>query len=262
MDLEKVIADLVQKIERRFYGKYRGLVVENDDPEKLGRLKVKVPSVLGNNVVTGWALPCTPYGGDAERGFLFIPDIGAGVWMEFEEGDPEFPIWVGTFWSKPGGDSELPKPNSPEGTVEDDVQSPPTRKIIKTTAGHTIQFEDDKDAAEIVLFDGVNQHIVAMTKDGVTIKDGVNEHTFIMNGEGISITDGRNDGNVISFTADGIKIESKQSVTVNGQNITADAQGDIALTAQGKLSMDATAEMNLTTQGKLSETGSTIHLNP
>ena len=100
MDLEKVVADLVQQIEHRFYGKYRGLVVDNADPERLGRLKVKVPGVLGEEVVTGWAMPCLPYGGEADQGFLFIPEVGAGVWVEFEQGDLEFPIWVGTFWSK------------------------------------------------------------------------------------------------------------------------------------------------------------------
>ena len=66
MELEKVVANLAHKVERRFYGKHRGFVVDNADPEQLGRLKLKVPSVLGADVVTGWALPCVPYGGDVE----------------------------------------------------------------------------------------------------------------------------------------------------------------------------------------------------
>ena len=130
MNLERIVADLVQKIEHRFYGKYRSFVVDNADPEQLGRLKLKVPSVLGNDVVTGWAMPCVPYGGDANQGLLFIPEVDAGVWVEFEEGDLEFPIWVGTFWSKPEGDSELPKPNEADGTEQGSVQDPPTRKFI------------------------------------------------------------------------------------------------------------------------------------
>ena len=110
MNLEKTVANLMQKIERHCYGKYRGFVVDNEDPENLGRMKLKVPSVLGNSVVTGWALPCMPYGGDMNQGMLFIPEVDSGVWVEFEEGDLEFPIWVGTFWSKPDDTSELPKP--------------------------------------------------------------------------------------------------------------------------------------------------------
>ena len=105
MELEHVIARLAHEVERRYYGKYRAFVVDNADPEQLGRLKLTVPSVLGDEVVTGWAMPCVPYGGAENQGMLFVPDIDAGVWVEFEEGDLEFPIWVGTFWSKPGGDS-------------------------------------------------------------------------------------------------------------------------------------------------------------
>ena len=98
MELERIVAGLVETMERRFYGKYRAIVVDNQDPKQLGRLKVKVPSVLGADVVTGWAAPCTPYGGAADQGLLFVPERDAGVWVEFEEGDLEFPIWVGTYW--------------------------------------------------------------------------------------------------------------------------------------------------------------------
>lgn len=174
MDIEKTVAQLMQKIERHFLGKYRGFVVDNEDPESLGRLKIKVPSILGNDVVTGWALPCMPYGGDMNQGMLFIPTIGAGVWIEFEEGDLEFPVWVGTFWSKPEGDSELPKANNAEGVEEDNVQSPVTRKIIKTLKGHTIQFED-KDGEEMITIiqntDADGQNVITLNNSGITVTD-------------------------------------------------------------------------------------------
>ncbi|MGD9157549.1 MAG: phage baseplate assembly protein V [Desulfobacteraceae bacterium] len=206
-NLERVVANLVQKAERRFYGKYRGFVVDNADPEQLGRLKVRVPSVLGNDVVTGWAMPCLPYGGDANQGFLFIPEVDAGVWIEFEEGDLEFPIWVGTFWSKPGGESELPKPNDPDGTEQGSVQDPPTRKIIKTKKGHTIQIED-KDGEEMIT--------IIHWKD----KDNDEKNVFTMDANGIKLTDYTQ--NVIEMKSDAFTITSAVPFTIDasGQSIT------------------------------------------
>lgn len=170
MNLERVVAGLIERIERRFYGKYRGIVVDNEDPAKLGRLKVKVPSVLGPDVVTGWATPCAPYGGAADQGFLFVPERDAAVWVEFEEGDLEFPIWVGAPWSTPDGESELPKPVSADGD-EQDVPDPPTAKVIKTLKGHTIQLEDADDEEMVLVREGSQGHLIVLGKDGVRISD-------------------------------------------------------------------------------------------
>ncbi|WP_347275088.1 phage baseplate assembly protein V [Candidatus Kuenenia sp.] len=207
MNLEKIVANLVQKIEYRFYGKYRGFVVNNADPEQLGRLKVKVPSVLGNDVVTGWAVPCVPYGGDANLGSLFIPEVDAGVWVEFEEGDLEFPIWVGTFWSKPGGESELPKPNKADGSEESGVQDPPTRKIIKTKKGHTIQFEDADGDEMVIVVEATNSHVIKMDKDGIKITDGA-KNEIKMDSQGIVCKDKNN--NVITMDSSSITIKSNK----------------------------------------------------
>jgi len=207
MSLERVVANLVQKVERRFYGKYRGFVVDNADPEQLGRLKVKVPSVLGNDVVTGWAMPCVPYGGDANLGFLFIPEVDAGVWVEFEEGDLEFPVWVGTFWSKPGGESELPKPNKADGSEESSIQDPPTRKIIKTKKGHTIQFEDADGDEMVIIMEATNGHVITMNKDGIKITDGAGNE-IKMDGQGLVCKDKHN--NAITMDSSSITIKSNQ----------------------------------------------------
>lgn len=204
--LERIVAGLVERIERRFYGKYRGVVVANDDPERLGRLQLQVPSVLGRTVVTGWATPCVPYGGAPGRGMLFLPEVGAGVWVEFEEGDLEFPVWTGTFWSKPDGDSELPRPHDATGTVADAVQDPVTRKILKTARGHTLQFEDAQDTESVLLQDGAHGHLIVFDKTGITLLDGVNGHEVRLTGDGITITDGVHEGNAIVLGSGGIKI--------------------------------------------------------
>jgi len=193
-DLEYSVAHLIEKSERSFYGKYRAFVVDNDDPEKLGRLKVTIPSVLGSEVVTGWATPCTPYAGSMNQGFLFIPEIDAGVWIEFEEGDLEFPIWVGSFWCKPDGDSELPKPNDSEGVEEAEIETPITRKIIKTLKGNSIQFED-KDGEEMVTIvnkiDDDIRNVITMNSTGVTIinqYDSENSNKIEMTADNFTIT--------------------------------------------------------------------------
>jgi hypothetical protein len=80
----------------RYYGKYRGTVLNNIDPEQRGRIMAIVPDVLGITP-SSWALPCVPLAGKQEGTFM-VPQIGAGVWMEFEQGDPDYPIWVGGFW--------------------------------------------------------------------------------------------------------------------------------------------------------------------
>jgi uncharacterized protein involved in type VI secretion and phage assembly len=209
MKTEQIVADLVRRVENRFFGKYRAFVVDNADPEQLGRLKLQVPSVLGNDVVTGWALPCVPYGGDANQGFLFIPEVGAGVWVEFEEGDLEFPVWVGTFWSKPGADSELPRPNDPDGTEQGSIQDPPTRKIIKTLKGHTLQFEDADGSELITLVDGVNGHVITLDATGIQITDGTNSHQITLDGSGIVISDGVNSNNRIVMGATGLTVQDK-----------------------------------------------------
>jgi hypothetical protein len=80
----------------RFFGKYRGLVVSNVDPTGRGRLQVRVPGVMGEEIL--WAMPCVPYAGDGV-GFFALPPVDAGVWVEFEAGEPSYPIWSGCFWA-------------------------------------------------------------------------------------------------------------------------------------------------------------------
>jgi Type VI secretion system/phage-baseplate injector OB domain len=81
----------------RFFGKYRGKVENNVDPQQLGRVQVSAPAVLGQGTLS-WAMPCVPYAG-SQVGLFLIPPVGASVWVEFEGGDPDYPIWSGCFWN-------------------------------------------------------------------------------------------------------------------------------------------------------------------
>jgi uncharacterized protein involved in type VI secretion and phage assembly len=84
--------------QERFYGKYRGVVVDNSDPEGRGRLQVKVQEVRGTSVVD-WAMPASPYAGDGV-GFFALPPVDANVWVEYEAGNLRVPIWSGCFWER------------------------------------------------------------------------------------------------------------------------------------------------------------------
>jgi Type VI secretion system/phage-baseplate injector OB domain len=142
---------LLDRRTDRFYGKYRGLVSDIDDPSSLGRLKANVPEVLGD-VETGWALPCAPYGG-AGMGFYTIPAVGAGVWIEFEAGDVSRPLWTGTWW----GDGDLP-------ADEQGTSASPPLKIFRSESGLILAFDDDGHT--LTISDSGGSNLVKIQVDG------------------------------------------------------------------------------------------------
>ena len=135
------------------YGKYRGVVADNEDPDNLGRLKARVPKVLGD-VETGWALPAAPFAGDG-IGLFAVPPPDSGVWIEFEAGDVSRPIWSGCWWA----DGQLPN------------QATPAIKVLKTVSGHTITL-DDTDGSEKVEVTDKNGAKIVMDRSGVEIRKG------------------------------------------------------------------------------------------
>lgn len=118
---------------REFFGKYRGKVENNLDPQQQGRIQVSVPAVLGDGTLS-WAMPCAPYAGSGV-GFFAVPPVGANVWVEFEGGDPDYPIWTGCFWAL----GEVPA-----------VPALPLVKILKTD-GVTLKLDDTPGAGGFTL---------------------------------------------------------------------------------------------------------------
>jgi uncharacterized protein involved in type VI secretion and phage assembly len=97
------------------WGKYRGAVIDNRDPLAMGRLRALVPAALGE-AASGWAMPCMPY--DApQTGLSMLPPPGARVWIEFEQGDADRPIWSGCFWREGEWPAEAVTPDTPEPDV-------------------------------------------------------------------------------------------------------------------------------------------------
>lgn len=147
---DALLQDLLEHVRARYYGKYRGVVVDVDAATM--RVKASVPAVLGG-ITSGWASPCVPYAGP-QVGFLMLPDIGSGVWIEFEGGDVSFPIWTGCYWNT----GDIPS------------QAATTLKTIITQAG-TLAFDT---SANSVTVEDAAQNTVVLDSSGVTATSGAN----------------------------------------------------------------------------------------
>jgi uncharacterized protein involved in type VI secretion and phage assembly len=140
-----------------FYGKYRGIATDIQDPLMQGRIKARVPEVLGDQE-SGWALPCLAFGG-RQMGLFVLPDVGSAVWMEFEHGDPDYPVWAGSWF---GSATDMPS----------DLMAPPYQKtMLVTKSGHTITLDDTPGAGGITLKTSGGQKIV-LTSTGIEIDNG------------------------------------------------------------------------------------------
>jgi phage baseplate assembly protein gpV len=158
------LQDVLDHVRQRFYGKYRGTVVDVDASTM--RIKASVPAVLPGTT-TGWCAPCVPYAGP-QVGFVMLPDLGSGVWIEFEGGDVSFPIWTGCYWSS--GDI----PQAAAANV----------KSIITNAG-TLSF--DNDASAVTLQDSGSDSVVIKAAD-ITISAGSGK--IELGSSGVSVNSG------------------------------------------------------------------------
>ena len=164
--MDDQLLEVLERLRDRFYGKYRGTVTEVEDSGR-GRLKAKVPAVLGDQP-TGWCDPCVPYAGSGV-GLALIPEVGAGVWIEFEGGDVSYPIWSGCYWR----DGEMPS------------DAGPTKKLLQTASGHQLLLDDDGQSITIT---DPNGNTITLDSTGVTINRTAG--TVAVTDAGVSINDG------------------------------------------------------------------------
>ncbi|MGO9265096.1 MAG: phage baseplate assembly protein V [Candidatus Binataceae bacterium] len=210
---------------RRFYGKYRGKVLDNIDPLFLGRVVAEVPAIPGS--LTNWALPCTPYAG-LEVGFYAIPPVGANLWIEFEGGDPNYPIWSGCFWAE--GEVPLGAP-------------PPETKIFKTewitmilndlpeVGGFTLEVSPPSVATPLSM---------TFNSEGITINAAPGIITMATE-EGITIT---YPPGTISMTEAAIEAAIPATTLTLTEEATALESPDVTITAEAAIEITAGADIS------------------
>jgi Type VI secretion system/phage-baseplate injector OB domain len=172
-----LLTDALDRQADRFYGKYRGLVLDNVDPLTQGRLKASVPEVLGE-VPTGWAMPCSPFAGTG-AGFFAVPPVGAGVWIEFEAGDVARPIWAGTWWAP--GEAPMDEKGAPA--------QQPTSKILRTDLGLIVSLDDAAQTITLADATGVNLVTIKVLQGTVEVRGAaqvVLEAPIVSHGQGAS----------------------------------------------------------------------------
>ena len=154
----------------QYFGKYRGKVENNIDPMQQGRIMVSVPAVTGSGTLN-WAMPSAPFAGSGV-GFWAIPPIGANVWVEYEGGDPDYPIWSGCFW----GAGEAPAtPALPQ-------------LVVLKTQNCTITFSDLPGVGGVTIETTTGMKIT-MSATGLEITNGMGA-TISMQGPKVTVNNG------------------------------------------------------------------------
>lgn len=238
--MQQAVQQIAQQLQNRYYGKYRGFVVDNEDPETRGRIKVKVPTVLGDQS-TGWALPCMPFGGLANQGLFMVPEVDSQIWVEFEEGNVDKPLWVGVFWQQASD------------TPEEAQVTPPTTRILRTPSGHVMQF-DDKEGEEqyrlahpsgtelivnpqgtVAWTDAGGSKLTMDAESNTLILEDSNGNTMTMDSSGTVVED--SNGNKVEMAAAGITVQATKIVLKGEQVELGGEGGEPLIKAQTFLSM-------------------------
>jgi uncharacterized Zn-binding protein involved in type VI secretion len=243
--MEEEYIRMLRDLRSKVFGKHRGFVVDNADPEKKAQVRAKVPALFGDQVLP-WALPCLPFGGLADQGFFSVPEPDAQIWIEFEGGDPDRPIWTGACWQAQG--------DAPKDVGGDDPE--PTTRIFKTPKGHFWLFEDADNAEQIHLahsagatLDIDDKGTIALTdaKGGTITMDAdnnklviedANGNTLTMSSSGTTVEDAN--GNKIEMAASGIKVQGQQIVVEGSQVMLGGSGGEPIIKGQSFLTLFAT----------------------
>jgi hypothetical protein len=178
------------------YGKYRGKVVDPVDPLQMGRILALVPAI--SEMPLSWAMPATPYAGPGV-GFFAIPPVSANVWIEFEGGDVNYPVWSGCFW----GEGQAPA----EPAV-------PTTIMLKTTLG---ELSINNLDAELKLSLTAPDGLMSLVMNPTGIKLSLNEVSIAITQESITLSHAPS---TVEVMPEGITVSCPESVTLNSGEAT------------------------------------------
>ncbi len=163
--------------DKKYFGKYRGMVINNLDPMQMGRLMVQVPDISGLFPST-WAMPCFPVTGK-QMGVWVLPLIGSGVWVEFEQGDPDYPIWVGCF---PGSTADVPALALTGNPLSPSI-------VLQTSLQNTLMISDLPGPTGGILLKTTTGALISINDVGITISNGKGA-VIAMNGPAVNINAG------------------------------------------------------------------------
>src|SRR2546423_633733 len=145
--------------DQKYFGKYRGVVINNIDPMQMGRLMVQVPDI--SLIPSTWAMPCFPVTGK-QMGVWVLPVIGSGVWVEFEQGNTDYPVWVGCF---PGSAADVPALALAGNPVSPSI-------VLQTTLQNTLMISDMAGPAGGILLKTMTGALISINDIGITISNG------------------------------------------------------------------------------------------
>ena len=166
---EDVVVEVARYLQTKRFGKYRGLVEEVGSGAEFGLIRALVPEVYGRDRTSPWAHPSVPFAGDG-HGLVAMPEVGDGVWMEFEAGDPSRPIWTGFWWAE----DEAPGEGEPGVRM---FATSAGLKLVLDDDGQEIRLENGDDGPSIVMTDSsivlqVGNKKIEITSDEVNINEG------------------------------------------------------------------------------------------
>jgi uncharacterized protein involved in type VI secretion and phage assembly len=164
--MEDLLVGQARDAASRLFGKYRGIVTDADDPEARGRIKAKVDALQGNE--TDWALPVVPFAGSG-HGLVLIPEPGDGVWIEFEAGDTNRPLWTGGWWASGAMPSDGGK----------------KKRALVTSNGHKLVLDEDGSIVQLKHSGGGE---ITITDTDITIKIGAAQ--IVLSAAGVNINNG------------------------------------------------------------------------